>query len=373
MGTVEDMGIAPGGGGAGAQPPALPLVSVIIPAFNCEATLPETLRSVAAQTYSNLEILIVDDGSTDGTIAAAIAFCAADPRARLLAKSNGGVASARNAGLAAANGTYIAPLDSDDLWHPEKIARQVAAAVAAPEPPGFVYCWFRHIDSEGRVVGAGETHQARGHAFGALLYRNFVGNGSGLLLERAAALEAGGYDESLRAQGVEGCEDILLQIRVARRRPVEVVPEYLVGYRVGRGRMSCDAERMFQSWRTASREAAAGSGAIARARRWNLAWRQVQLAEQRAIRGNWLGTGRLLVSAALLDPVRTSALLTYRSLRALDHRLRRVPPPRPGAHFLEWDPATEQAGEGEGFTRFARRLAALDTKRMQRLAAGAAA
>src|SRR5688500_7051125 len=193
-----------------------PLVSVVIPAFNAEDSLEATLSSVANQTYRKLEIVIVDDGSTDGTAEIAEAFCARDRRGVLLRKPNGGVASARNCGLAHAKGEWVAPVDADDLWHPAKIGKQVSAALAAPERPGFVYCWFRTIDGAGRVTGSGEAHRVTGPALRRLAYCNFVGNGSAPLIDRQAAIAAGGYAEELQRGGAQGCEDALIQLRLAR-------------------------------------------------------------------------------------------------------------------------------------------------------------
>src|SRR5690349_14922749 len=116
-----------------------------MPAWNAEATIVEALHSVAAQTYRNLEIIIVDDGSTDRTAALASEFCVSDPRGHIVSRSNGGPAAARNLGIAEARGEWIALIDADDLWHPTKIEKQVAIALAAHEPPGFVYCWYRKI------------------------------------------------------------------------------------------------------------------------------------------------------------------------------------------------------------------------------------
>src|SRR5438270_8611564 len=94
-----------------------PIVSVIIPAWNAEETLKETLISVASQTHRSLEIIIIDDGSTDKTANIAADFCGSDCRARLIQKARGGLAAARNTGIDEANGSWIAPLDADDLWH----------------------------------------------------------------------------------------------------------------------------------------------------------------------------------------------------------------------------------------------------------------
>src|SRR3981081_1852732 len=103
----------------------LPLVSVLIPAFNAEETVADTLRSVRAQSYRNLEIIVVDDGSRDNTARIVSQFESEDSRIRLIEQANSGVAAARNAAPAASSGSLIAPLDADDLWHPQKIELQV--------------------------------------------------------------------------------------------------------------------------------------------------------------------------------------------------------------------------------------------------------
>src|SRR5436190_22525970 len=106
--------------------PSAPLVSVITPAHDAARFLPETIRSVRAQTHENWEHLVIDDASRDATRAVVEAAAALDPRVRLLAlDSNVGQAEARNTGLREARGRYVAFLDSDDLWTPEKLERQL--------------------------------------------------------------------------------------------------------------------------------------------------------------------------------------------------------------------------------------------------------
>jgi glycosyltransferase involved in cell wall biosynthesis len=107
-----------------------PLVSVVIPAFNAAQTLSETIRSVLAQTYAPIEIVVVDDGSTDDTAQVLDSF---GSTIKCVRKPNGGLASARNAGCAAAQGEYIALLDADDLCTPQRIAVQIAVFKAAPD------------------------------------------------------------------------------------------------------------------------------------------------------------------------------------------------------------------------------------------------
>ena len=223
-----------------------PLVSVVIPAYNAELTLNETLLSVRGQTYANLEIIVVDDGSTDATSTIVQAHAQRDPRIRLVRKENGGVASARNAGIAVSCGELIAPIDADDLWAPQKIERQVSAL---SERPGamLVFTWFASIDKMGRITGYGGRHAVEGDVLRHMCRTNLVGNGSGALMRKAGVLAAGGYDETLRARGGEGCEDYKLYLRLAEAGEVVAVPDFLTGYRVTPDNMSSDAAQMCRS------------------------------------------------------------------------------------------------------------------------------
>jgi glycosyltransferase involved in cell wall biosynthesis len=112
--------------------PETPLVSVVIPAFNAASVVQETLESVRAQTFRNFEAVIVDDGSSDGTAAIVRRFCEKDPRFCLIQQDNRGVSAARNAALERARGEFIAFLDADDVWLPEKLARQMELFRADP-------------------------------------------------------------------------------------------------------------------------------------------------------------------------------------------------------------------------------------------------
>lgn len=112
------------------QPVDAPMVSVIIPAYNSLPHIFETLDSVLKQTMGDLEIIVVDDGSTDGTADTVSGY---DPRIRVLRQENQGIAAARNAGLAAARGRYLAFFDHDDIWHPGKLQAQLAIFAAHPE------------------------------------------------------------------------------------------------------------------------------------------------------------------------------------------------------------------------------------------------
>ena len=278
---------------------------------------------MAAQTYSNLEIVIVDDGSTDRTAKIAQGFCGSEPRARLLIKPNGGVASARNFGVEAATGEWIAPVDADDLWHPKKIEKQIRAALDAAETPGFVYCWYRQIDEADRVVGSGPELHLEGWAFHQLAYLNAVRNGSALLIAKAAIDTVGGYDESLRAQQAQGCEDVMIQLELARRYPVACVPEHLVGYRVGGERMSGDFNQIGRSWRLVYARIAAEEPSLKQPiLRWVAAKSAFDDAQRRVVSGRSLSALPSVARALTLDPVRCGLLLIDWLIRAAAGRLR---------------------------------------------------
>ena len=223
------------------------LVSVVIPAYNAQDTIDETLRSVRSQSHGALEIIVVDDGSRDETISIARSHMEIDPRVRLIEQANAGVAAARNAGWQAARSDLIAFVDADDLWAPTKIERQLAALDRADEKVGLVYCWYSVIDAKSTVID-NQRPDWRGDVLERLFLGNFVGNGSAALVRRQALIDADGFESRLREAGAHGCEDILFYCRVAETYQFEVVEEPLVGYRRLPGNMSSDMARMLRSW-----------------------------------------------------------------------------------------------------------------------------
>src|SRR5260370_12794376 len=121
------------------------LVTVIIPAFNAARTIDETLRSVRSQTHRRLEILVVDDGSVDATAQIVRSHAAEDRRIRLIQQPNSGVAAARNRAIAEATSDYVAPIDADDLWQPDKIEKQLTRLHPHDEPAALVSTCPAHI------------------------------------------------------------------------------------------------------------------------------------------------------------------------------------------------------------------------------------
>jgi glycosyltransferase involved in cell wall biosynthesis len=223
------------------------LVSVIVPAFNAERTINETLLSVRNQTHRNLEIIVVDDGSTDRTYQYSSDQSRVDSRIRVIRQPNAGVAAARNHGIAEAQADLIAPIDADDLWRPTKIARQLRVLRAGGSEVKLVYTWSALIDEDSKVIDWGKDPPFAGDVLFALSYGNFVGNGSTALMQKSVLNELGGYDASLRARQGQGCEDWSLFLQIAERSHFAVVPDDLTGYRQARRAMSRDIEQMLRS------------------------------------------------------------------------------------------------------------------------------
>ncbi|MDZ4306951.1 glycosyltransferase family A protein [Allopontixanthobacter sp.] len=222
-------------------------VSVIIPAYNAERTLDETLLSARSQSHRGLEIIVVDDGSVDSTVEIAQRHAAEDPRVRVLQQGNAGVAAARNMGIAAATGEYIAPLDADDLWHPRKIEWQLEVFAREGPEVGVVYTWYALIDHRSRIERLRTLPIFQGDVLADLAHFNFIGNGSSPLIREHLFKELTGYDTTLRARGGEGCEDWKFYFELAERCHFGVIPAPLTGYRVHPENMSSNGLQMLKS------------------------------------------------------------------------------------------------------------------------------
>jgi glycosyltransferase involved in cell wall biosynthesis len=289
-----------------------PLVTVIVPAYNAAGTIGETLDSVLAQTYANLEILVIDDGSTDATVPIVQTFARRDQRIVLMRKANGGVASARNHGLVASSGDFVAPVDADDIWHPTKLEKQMAVMLNGGPELGLVYTLYRAIDKNGDVLWSSPPRFFTGWVLSQLLFVNFVGNASSLLFRKTAALEAGGYEPRLRSAGAEGCEDVLLQLRIASRYQFGCVPEYLVGYRLRSGSMSAQPVRMIRSYQRALDIATAEYPYLPKfAFRWSIAYYETVLAPTLIRSGDLMRGLLFLLRATMRDPVLISHRLLF--------------------------------------------------------------
>jgi GT2 family glycosyltransferase len=219
----------------------MPLVSVVVPSHNRARLLRRTLRSILAQHLRDLEVVVVDDGSTDETAAVA---AATDPRVMVLRNQRpGGVSAARNRGIAAARGAWVAFCDDDDLWSPEKLARQLEAAEHARA--GWVYAGDVNVDDSLRVLSGGRPPDPA--AVVDLLPRwNPISSGGSNVVVRSEVLTAvGGFDSSLRRT-----EDWDLWIRLARTGSPAWVCEPLVAYRFHAGNVTTDPGEMVEEART---------------------------------------------------------------------------------------------------------------------------
>ncbi len=172
------------------------LVSIIIPAYNASAYIKEAIDSALAQTYENCEVIIVDDGSTDNTKAVVSPFLK-DRKVRYIFQANKGLAGARNTGIRASGGSYIALLDSDDIFLPDKIKEQVAALEARPDF-GVCYCDLLHFtDTEPRKIYHHRYRYPSGDILESLLHRQFV-NPLTVVVRREVFERHGYFDEGLR-------------------------------------------------------------------------------------------------------------------------------------------------------------------------------
>jgi glycosyltransferase involved in cell wall biosynthesis len=230
------------------------LVSVIIPAFNAAESIRQTLDSVLAQTYQKIEVIVVDDGSSDATSAIVKEFATRDARIQLVRQNNAGVGAARNTAIRRAQGKYIAPLDADDLWFPEKLEKQVARIEQCGNETGLVYCWYTCLEKDGELVND-RPQTAEGPLRQALILRNIVGNGSVPLFRAATLDKVGLYLTRAEQGGAQGCEDWDLYLRISEHCDIGVVPEYLLAYRQDSSSMSVNAENMAASFAVLTRRA----------------------------------------------------------------------------------------------------------------------
>jgi glycosyltransferase involved in cell wall biosynthesis len=297
------------------------LVSVIIPAYNAEAYVGAAVLSALGQTYPKIEVVVIDDGSVDGTRAALDTID--DERLRVIRQRNSGVARARNRGIDAAGGSFIAFLDADDVWMPIKVASQLAALEANPTWIG-VGAYMHHISSSGRIIGiAGQPvgDREREEMRAARLMPFPL---SSLLLKRDVLDRVGAFDPEFAKLGQ--VEDLELISRIAAVGEIGCIGEVLGGYRMHGGSASA---RQFRLQRAGARYLAARQAARDRgqdlvladflaARRWWErvdSWRRDVAAFSYRSAGIAVADGRLhdavrwALPAALLAPVRMARRL----------------------------------------------------------------
>ena len=214
----------------------MPDVSIVIPTRNRSGMLAVALRSALSQRQVDFEVIVVDDGSSDNT--AAMVAALSHPRVQLLRQEvSEGVSAARNRGVAVAAGEWVAFLDDDDLWAPDKLVRQLEATTAARR--GWVYAGDVNVDSHLRVLGGGPP-PAPDQVVSSLEHYNAVPSGaSNVVVRRDLLAAAGPFDPQLKTN-----EDWDMWIRLAGRGPPAWVCSPLVAYRVHPGNAALDPAPM---------------------------------------------------------------------------------------------------------------------------------
>ena len=187
----------------------MPRISVIIPVYNGAKTIKKTIQSVLNQTFQDLELIVINDGSTDHTLSVIEEI--SDPKIKVYSYPNAGVSHARNQGISHAQGEYISFIDADDLWTPDKLELQYQALVNNPSAQ-IAYSWMDWIDEDDRFLRPAARMSLEGNIYANLLVIDFIGCGSNPLILQQSLLEVGGFDPHLR-----GGEDWDLWIRLAAR------------------------------------------------------------------------------------------------------------------------------------------------------------
>ena len=214
----------------------MPNISVIIPAYNAENTIKETINSVLNQTFTDFELIVINDGSQDSTLE--IVSSISDHRVRVFSYPNAGVSAARNRGISEARGKYISFIDADDLWTPDKLEAQLTALQANPQA-AVAYSWTDWIDESGRFLRSGGHIKLNGNVYSQLLLRDFVESGSNPLICKQALIKVGGFNESLKPAA-----DWDMWLRLAAHYEFFCIPASQILYRVSPNSMSSNIWQM---------------------------------------------------------------------------------------------------------------------------------
>ena len=221
---------------AGASQPHYPLVSVIIAYYKQEGFIAETVRSVQQQTYPNIELIVVDDGSP----VPAGAVLPESPDVRILRTENRGCPAARNFGFQQSSGDFLVFLDSDDRMTPGAIEAHLKAFAECPAA-ALSFGAQRFIDEHSQESRVPHNCRPRNNYFLMLLEGNPIGTPGAAMMRRDAFIEAGLFDESVRI-----VEDYPLYLRLAKRHPIVQSPACVIDYRWHTNSMSRDKEAMFK-------------------------------------------------------------------------------------------------------------------------------
>ncbi|MEM7431054.1 MAG: glycosyltransferase [Pseudomonadota bacterium] len=309
----------------------MPKVTVVMPAYNVSQFIEGAINSVLEQSYADFELLIVNDGSTDDTLAICQGFD--DSRIRIIDQQNRGLAGARNSGIREARGTYVAFIDSDDLWRTDKLEQHVRHLDTHPDV-GVSYSASQFMEEDGTLMDLFQSPRLDNIDADHVLCRNPVGNGSAPVIRRAALAAIETEDERYGTPepvyfdpDFRQSEDIECWTRIAATTNWRFagLPEPLTQYRLNAGGLSACVEKQFASWETFIAKAAVyapalveRSGSLARAFQYRyLARRALWTGETRlaarllwqALKSDW----RIVVR----EPGRTLSTVAATNLQAL--------------------------------------------------------
>ncbi len=236
------------------KPMNFPIISVVIPMYNVEQYIETCIRSVLSQSFQQFEIICVDDGCTDATIDKLNIF--SDKRIRIITQKNRGLAAARNTGINASRGLYVALLDSDDFWAPSKLAKHYQH-LSRNSRLGVSYSGSLFVDEQDQALGTGQFPQLSDIEAETIFCRNPVGNGSAPVIRSSLLREMGRidwingerrrcyFDENLRQS-----EDVEFWLRIALHTDwqFEGIDEALSYYRVNESGLSANIDDQLNAW-----------------------------------------------------------------------------------------------------------------------------
>ncbi|MEA5504225.1 glycosyltransferase [Halotia wernerae UHCC 0503] len=214
-------------------------ISVVIPAYNSEKTIKATIDSVLNQTFTDFELIIINDGSQDSTLD--IVSQVQDCRLKIFSFENAGGNVSRNRGLHQSVGEFVSFLDADDIWTSDKLASQLQALQENVDAK-VAYSWTDYIDENGKILYSGTHNTFNGDVYEKLLVNNFLENGSNPLIHREALIKLNGFDESLKA-----AQDWDMWLRLAAKNNFVGVSSVHILYRVSANSLSTNLVRQEQA------------------------------------------------------------------------------------------------------------------------------
>jgi len=289
----------------------MPMVDVIVPAYNAAKYLPVAIESVVAQTFEDWRIVLIDDGSTDNTAEAVAPFIEQlGPKLKYIKQPNAGLPAARNAAIRNSSAEFLALLDADDVWLPDRLMESLKCFEGRPQV-GLAYGFNSRIDADGAIIDtfAQRAKYAEGHIAPYIYMRLVQLPCPTITFRRRCVDEVGMFDETLQAT-----EDRDLWLRIAFKYEVALVPKVIALYRTSPNAMTTDPERMLKAQEQFIEKHYGAPGCGIRERRIALSQIYRQRAEAFAIRRQWSTAVGSSLRALAFYPLAVSNLRTAGSL-----------------------------------------------------------